>query len=89
MKQAYIIERDEVMQALAQMYKRHQRWDDYAEILAEDVTATPEEVQLAETMQADSFKEFNGALDVLTIAGVFDSWAEGLTAVHDYIYRTR
>lgn len=85
MKQAYIIEQDEVMQALAQMYKDYSSWA----ARADDEEVNPEELPLLESMRDSCFKEFNGALEFLVLAGVFDSWAKGLEAVNDYIYQTR
>lgn len=85
MKQAYIIEQDEVMQALAQMYKDYNSWA----ARADDEEVNPDELPLLESMRDSCFKEFNGALEFLVLAGVFDSWAKGLEAVNDYIYQTR
>ena len=82
MKQAYIIERDEALHALAEMHKDWRYWA----TAAEDATGTAQEETLC-YMAHTSFNELEGAVHFLVSMGMFDSWTEAIDTASTYAYR--
>ena len=82
MKKVYIIEHDEAMHALAEMYKDWSYWA----TSAEDATGTAQGETL-QYMAHTAFSELEGAVHFLVSMGMFDSWSEAIDAASTYAYR--